>query len=107
MPLFSPTAANVAQTAHETVVLARSCLHPRWETLAAVLGAVIIAVATAMLQPLSCRQPARPSPSRARSPGCVERAHRMRTPQHTALMALAVGQLPRLRAAAVRAAGLP
>ena len=69
----------------------------RWETLAAVLGAVIIAVAAAVLQPLSFRQPARPSPSRTRSPGRVERAQRMRTAQHTALMAPAAGQLPRLR----------
>ena len=69
----------------------------RWETLAAVLGAVIIALAAAVLQPLSFRQPARPSPSHTRSPGRVERAHRMRTAQHTALMAPAAGQLPRLR----------
>ena len=47
MPLFSPTAANVAQTARETVALARSCVHSVQETLAAVLGAVIIAVAAA------------------------------------------------------------
>ena len=65
--------------------------------MAAVLGAVIIALAAAVLQPLSFRQPARPSPSHTRSPGRVERAHRMRTAQHTALMAPAAGQLPRLR----------
>ena len=71
------------------------------------LGAVIIAVAAAVLQPLSFRQPARPSPSRARSPGRVERANPSRMSAHTALMAPAAGRLPRRTAAARRAAGLP
>jgi len=62
-----------------------------------VLGAVIIAVAAALLQPLSCRPPGRPSPSRARSPGRVERANPSRMSARTALMAPAAGQLPRLR----------